>query len=85
MILTLDRLGQLAVTTPSGSFQVEVDTLEDVHRVIEQYQIDFISPEINEAHMHTSDEKLLGILDQFHMQRAYVIAAAALFRTLPRA
>jgi len=85
MILTLDRLGQLAVTTPTGSFQVEVDTLDDVHKVIEKYQIDYIAPEVNEPHMYTTDEKLLGILDQFHMQRAYVIAAAVLFRSLPQA
>jgi len=85
MILTLDRLGQLAVTTPTGSFRVEVDTLDDVHKVIEKYQIDYIAPEVNEPHMYTADEKLLGILDQFHMQRAYVVAAAALFRSLPQA
>jgi EAL domain-containing protein (putative c-di-GMP-specific phosphodiesterase class I) len=85
MILTLDQLGQLAVSTPTGSFRVEVDTLDDVHAIIERYQIDFISPEVTEAHMHTQDEKLLGILKEFHMQRAYVIMAATLFKQLPRA
>jgi hypothetical protein len=85
MMLTLDQTGKLAVYTTTGSIPVEVECLEDIHRVIEKYQIDFISPEINEAHMHTTDEKLLGILDQFHMQRAYVIVAAALLRSLPRA
>jgi hypothetical protein len=85
MMLTLDQTGKLAVYTTTGSIPVEVECLEDIHRVIEKYQIDFISPEIKEAHMHTTDEKLLGILDQFHMQRAYVIVAAALLRSLPRA
>jgi EAL domain-containing protein (putative c-di-GMP-specific phosphodiesterase class I) len=85
MILTLDRLGQLAVSTSTGSFQVEVETLDDVHALIEKYQIDFISPEVTEAHMYTADEKLLGILTEFHMQRAYVIMAAALFKQLPAA
>jgi hypothetical protein len=85
MMLTLDQMGKLAVTTPTGSFPVEIDCLDDIHRIIEQYEIDFISPEITQAHMYTDDEKLLGILDEFHMQRAYVIAAAAIFKSLPKA
>ena len=85
MILTLDQLGQLAVSTPTGSFQVVVETLDDVHAIIEKYHIDFISPEVTEAHMYTQDEKLLGILKEFHTQRAYVIMAATLFKQLPQA
>jgi formyltetrahydrofolate hydrolase len=64
---------------------VEVDTLDDIHRVIEKYQIDFISPEVTEAHKHTQDEKLLNLLKEFHMQRAYVLMAAAMFKQLPEA
>jgi EAL domain-containing protein (putative c-di-GMP-specific phosphodiesterase class I) len=85
MILTLDQLGQLAVSTPSGSFQVSVESLDDVHAIIEKYQIDFISDEVTEAHMHTDDEKLLNILKEFHLQRAYVIMAAAVLKRLPQA
>ena len=85
MMLTLDRLGKLMVYTPTGSIPIEVECLDDIHRVIEKYQIDYIAPEMNEPHLYTADEKLLGILDQFHMQRAYGIMAAALVPRLPQA
>jgi formyltetrahydrofolate hydrolase len=85
MMLTLDTKGRLAVYTSTGSIPLEVDCLDDVHRVIEKYEIDFISPAMNEAHKHTSDERLLDILDQFQLQRSCVLVAASLLKQLPRA
>lgn len=85
MILTLDQIGQLVVTTSTGSIPIKVECLDDIHRVIEKYQIDYISPEVTEAHRYTNDQHLLAILGEFHMQRACVIAAAALLKTLPKA
>lgn len=85
MMLTLDKQGRLSIDTFAGSVPVTVNSLEDIHRIIELYEIDFISPVMNEAHKHTSDQKLLSILDEFQLQRAYVLLATTMFRNLPKA
>lgn len=85
MILTFDSTGVLAVETPTGNIKLEVASLEDIHKAIETYQIDFIAPAVKQPHIHTGDKKLLDILKEFHLQRAQVLMAAAILKQLPQA
>ena len=85
MMLTLDGQGQLAIHSTTGYLPLSISCLEDIHLAIERYSIDFISPKIEAPHLYTEDLRLLEILGQFQLQRACVIAAAALLETLPRA
>jgi hypothetical protein len=83
MILTLDA-GKITIYTSTGSIPVEVNHLDDIHNVIEKYSIDFVSKEVLEAELWTTDKNLISIIEQFKFQRACVLSAAYMFKELPK-
>jgi hypothetical protein len=80
MMLMIDRSGQLAVYGENQLTVLQVNSLSELHRAMEQHNVSFISPTIIDNRKYISDPALLTIIDQFHVERVQLMIQA-MFRT----
>lgn len=85
MILTIDDSGKLAVFSTGSYAQLNVDTLQGLYDEMYNYDVDFISPTLTEAHLHTNDKTVLSVVKAFQLERVKAMVALHIFKEIPKA
>jgi hypothetical protein len=85
MMLTINDSGKLAVFSTGSYTQLEVDNVYALYDVMQDYDVDFISPTLVQPQDHTKDETLLAILRQFRLAHLQTIMAHKLLKEVPQA